>query len=225
MEHVIKFIELKIIWQKHWCTKFFKICNHFHFKHPVLRSVIRSVISNLGMCSKSIGAQHSLFYFEDLWAVAAWFLGLVSICRLTSSILCCMSLSWLSHSFLSKSKRSKSSDFSLTQSLSLCSSRQRRSIAAVWVSASSLRSSSLSLLIVSPVLLFTVPLASNWRERKRVNTFDECHRKKMACRGYLQAQFGGKVEVEGLEGQEVNGWVAGIPIGYDSVKSVLTLIP
>lgn len=56
-----------------------------------------------------------------------------------------MSFSWFSHSLLSTSNRSSSSAFSLNQSLSLCSKRQRRSMAAECVSARILRCSSLSL--------------------------------------------------------------------------------
>lgn len=63
----------------------------------------------------------------------------------TSSIFFCISLNWLSHSLFSMSNLSSSSDFSLDQSLSLSSKRQRRSIAVVRVSSKSLRCSSLSL--------------------------------------------------------------------------------
>lgn len=111
--------------------------------------------------------------------------------RLTSSIFFCISFSWLSHSLLSTSNLSSSSAFSLDQSLSLCSRRQRRSMAAVCVSARSLRCSSLSRRSdeVSPCCSRTLrdntetgaaaadwtpplikpaaSLASNWRERNR----------------------------------------------------------
>lgn len=64
--------------------------------------------------------------------------------HLTPSIFLCISFSWLSHSLLSTSNLSSSSAFSLNQSLSLCSSRQCRSMAVECVSARSLRCSSLS---------------------------------------------------------------------------------
>lgn len=64
---------------------------------------------------------------------------------LTSSIFFCISFSWLSHSLLSTSNLSSSSAFSFNQSLSLCSRRQRRSMAVECVSARILRCSSLSL--------------------------------------------------------------------------------
>lgn len=109
---------------------------------------------------------------------------------LTSSIFFCISFSWHSHSLLSTSNLSSSSAFSLNQSFSLCSRRQRRSMAVECVSARSLRCSSLSRRSVDvsprcsraprdatepgPAADWTPPpinpapsLVSNWREGNR----------------------------------------------------------
>lgn len=100
---------------------------------------------------------------------------------LTSSIFFCISFSWLSHSLLSMSNLSSSSALSRDQSLSLCSRRQRRSIAVECVSSRSLRCSSLSRRSVdasprcswAPCADWISPalsLASNWRERKKTGS-------------------------------------------------------